>query len=206
MSETKSLGLIHLSNVRASYLYCFEPFVARPTAQNPNPKPVFTCHFLMAPNHPDLARVAATIEAVGSAKQWKGGAQWAGVKEGLKGQDKLCLHRGDISKAGQPEYAGLFYISGNNQRRFTVVDADRTPLTAKDGKPYSGCYVNAIIDIYAQDNDFGKRINATITGIQFVRHGDSFGGGAAPAAPEEFGVVAGSADMAAPASVGSDLI
>jgi hypothetical protein len=198
--RSKSPGFIHLTNVRASYLYCFQPFIGKPTPQNPNPDPVFTSHFLMAPDHPDLKRVAALIEELGSKHQWKGGLTWAVVKEQLKAQDKLCLHRGDVTKAGAPEYAGLFFVSANNKRRFTVVDADRTPLTEADGRPYSGAYVNAICDLYAQDNQWGRRINATVTGIQFVRHGDAFGGGAAPAAPDEFGIVAQSADAPAPAT------
>ena len=200
MSEVAKTGLIHLSHVRASYLYCFEPYTAKPSPQNPNPSPVFTCHFLMAPDHPDLKKVAAAIEAVGSAHQWKGGLTWEMAKAQIKGKDALCLHRGDVTKAGAPEYAGLYFLSGNNKKRFTIIDGDRSPLTAADGRPYSGCYVNAIVDIYAQDNSFGKRINATITGIQFLRHAEAFGGGAPPADPNEFGVVAGSADQPAPAA------
>jgi len=189
-------GIFHLSNVRTSYLYAFKPFIGKPTPQNPNPKPVFTCHFLMAKEHPDLARFAAHIEAVGSSFQWKNGMTWDIVKEALKAQDKLCLHRGDVTKAGQPEYAGLYFVSGNNSKRFTVVDGDRTPLTEADGRPYSGCYVNAIVDVWCQDNTYGRRVNCTITGIQFLRHGDAFGGGAQPAQPDEFGVVDASADAA----------
>lgn len=204
MTETRKLGYLHISNVRFSYLYCFEPYTARPTAQNPNPKPAFTVHGLMAPDHPDLPRIAATIEAVGAACQWKKGMTWALAKEQIKAKDALCLHRGDVTKAGQPEYAGLLYISCNNKTRFTVVDADRTPLRAQDGRPYSGAYGNLIVDIYAQDNDFGRRINATVTGVQFLRHGDAFGGGAAPAAADEFGIHAASADAPPPAAGAAD--
>jgi len=37
---------------------------------------------------------------------------------------------------------------------------------------YSGCYVNAVIRIYLQNNKYGKRINAMLYAIQFVRDGD----------------------------------
>jgi hypothetical protein len=197
------LGKMHITNVRLSYFFGFEPYVGKPTAENPNPKPKYTAHLLMAPDHPDLKRIAATIERVGQAKQWKGGLTWTQVKTQLKAQDKLCLRKGDVSKPGMPEYAGLYFLACNNDKRFTIIDGDRTPLRAEDGRPYSGCYANAIVDIYAQDNEWGRRINATITGVQFVRHGDSFGGGAAPAQPEEFGIVAESADEDAPAGADS---
>jgi hypothetical protein len=199
------MGSMLITNVRFSYFYGFEPFTPRPSAQNPNPKPMFTCHGLMAPDHPDLPRVAAEIEAVGAAHTWKGGMTWDQVKAMCKGGDKLCLHRGDVTKAGKPEYAGLFFISANNKARFTIIDADRKILTAKDGRPYSGCFGNMIVDIYAQDNEWGKRINATITGAQFLRHGDAFGGGAAPAQADEFPMAAASADAAAPSAASDPL-
>lgn len=201
--KAKSIGAMHISNVQFSYFYGHEAFTAKPTPQNPNPKPNFCVHGLMEPTHPELLRIAAKIEEVGAAHQWKGDVTWAQVKEQLKAQDKLCLHRGDVTKAGVPEYAGKFFISCNNAKRFTILDADKTPLTAKDGRPYSGCFGNIIVDIYAQDNTWGRRINATVTGVQYVSKGTAFGGGAPAASADEFGVVAQSADQAAP-TAGAD--
>ncbi|MGJ0626521.1 ssDNA-binding protein, partial [Xenorhabdus bovienii] len=57
-----------------------------------------------------------------------------------------------------------------------VIDCDRTPLTAQDGRPYSGCYVNATISIFAYDKK-GKGIGASLGGVQFLRDGDAFAGG-----------------------------
>ncbi len=56
-----------------------------------------------------------------------------------------------------------------------VLDKDaKTHLYATDGKPYAGCYVNASIDIWAQDSQYGKRVNAGLRGVQFIRDGDKF--------------------------------
>lgn len=66
-----------------------------------------------------------------------------------------------------------------------VLDRTKNPLTQKDGKPYAGCYVNAVVDVWAQDNSNGKRINVQLKGIQFVKDGDAFGTGGA-ATPDEF--------------------
>ncbi|MDE2107372.1 MAG: DUF2815 family protein [Patescibacteria group bacterium] len=202
VEQVKSIGALHLQRVRFSYFYGFEPYTARPTPQNPTPKPQFCVHGLMAPTHPDVVNTAKVIEAVGQAK-W--GAQWPAIREALKGQDRLCLHRGDITKAGQPEYAGLVFISASNPKRFTIVDGDRSPLTEKDGRPYSGCYGNLIVDIWAQDNQFGKRINATVTGAQFVAHGEAFGAMSRAAAPDEFPDIGGAADAPAPAAAADPL-
>ena len=59
-----------------------------------------------------------------------------------------------------------------------MFDQLRNELVESSGKPYSGCYVNAIIECWAQDNkEFGKRINFGLKGVQFLRDGDAFSGG-----------------------------
>jgi hypothetical protein len=97
--------------------------------------------------------------------------------------DKLVLKNGD-SKAEYEGYEGNFFVNSSNAQRPTVIDRDRSPLTEADGKPYAGCYVNAIIDVWAQDNQYGKRINASLKGIQFVKDGDAFAGGGVAAADD----------------------
>uniref|UniRef100_UPI0025B91E9B ssDNA-binding protein n=1 Tax=Candidatus Symbiopectobacterium sp. TaxID=2816440 RepID=UPI0025B91E9B len=77
-----------------------------------------------------------------------------------------------------------------------VIDRDRSALTAADGKPYAGCYVNATIDIWAMDNNFGKRINASLGGVQFLCDGDAFAGGGV-ATPDDFENMSEGADAEA---------
>jgi hypothetical protein len=38
--------------------------------------------------------------------------------------------------------------------------------------------VNAIVTLWPQNNQYGKRINALLDGVQFNRDGDPFGDGA----------------------------
>jgi len=86
---------------------------------------------------------------------------------------KICLKDGDES--GRPEYENAYVIKATTKRRPTVIDRDKSPLVEEDGRPYSGCYVNAMIELWRQDNQYGKRINANLLGVQFVRDGESFG-------------------------------
>ena len=58
-----------------------------------------------------------------------------------------------------------------------MIDVNKSPLTEQHGKPYSGCYVNAFVEFWTQDNNYGKRVNATLLGVQFYRDGESFSGG-----------------------------
>jgi len=73
-------------------------------------------------------------------------------------------------------YEGMFFITSSNSKiRPTVVDRDRSPLVEADGRPYAGSFVNGTITLWIQDNEFGKRVNANLRGVQFVRDGDAFG-------------------------------
>jgi hypothetical protein len=69
-------------------------------------------------------------------------------------------------------------IKASNNKRPLVIDRDKTPLTEDDNKMYAGCYVNAIIDLWVQQNSWGKRINANLLGVQFLKDGEPFSDGA----------------------------
>lgn len=103
----------------------------------------------------------------------------AGMKEHFKGakipSDKICLKDGDQS--GRDEYEGHYTIKCANNKRPKVIDRDKSPLTEDDGKPYSGCYVNAVIDLWYQNNGYGKRVNANLLGVQFFKDGEPFESG-----------------------------
>lgn len=102
------------------------------------------------------------------------------ITEGVKAElkvpnlppEKICLKDGDNTE--RPEYQGAYIIKASTKKRPTVIDRDKTPLAEDDGKPYAGCYVNCIIDLWYQDNKFGKRINANLHGVQFAADGESF--------------------------------
>jgi hypothetical protein len=101
------------------------------------------------------------------------------IKTNLKGAklgpDKLCLRDGDLVE--YDGYANHFSLKASSKKRPLVIDRDKSPLVEDDGRPYSGCYVNASIELWAQDNNYGKRINATLLGVQFFKEGQPFGDG-----------------------------
>ena len=189
MSEQKTQdNVIMLSNVRAAFLSIFEPSQVAGEG-----KPAFSGAFIMTPDHPDIQKCKDAIEAVARGK-W--GEKAPDILKALIAGDKVCLHNGDL-KSNYDGFAGNQYVSARSPARPLVIAQDRTPLTASDGKPYAGCYVNAQVAIWAQDNNYGKRINAQLRGVQFFRDGDAFGGGGVARA-EEFDTVDASADGDAP--------
>lgn len=94
---------------------------------------------------------------------------------------KKCLRDGDARTTKEGDayegYEGRYYVTAKNKTRPTIIDRDRTPLTAEDGKPYSGCYVNAKIDVYGLADPKRKGVHAALLGVQFAKDGDAFGGG-----------------------------
>ena len=102
------------------------------------------------------------------------------IADNLKGAkvsaDKICFKDGD--EFSYDGYAGNMSFKASNNKRPMVIDKDKTPLAEDDGKPYAGCYVNAVVELWAQNNNFGKRINANLLGVQFFKDGEPFGDGA----------------------------
>lgn len=102
--------------------------------------------------------------------------------EGLKGiklgADRICLRNGD--DLGQEVYEGKFVLSASTKKRPVVVQAVNgalEPLVEDDGKIYSGCICNVNVDLWAQDNKFGKRINCELIAVQWKADGEPLAGG-----------------------------
>lgn len=187
---------IKLNNVRLAFPQLFEAKTV-----NGEGKPAFSCAFLFDPKHPCVKDIKAAIDEAGTAK-W--GAKWPTVKKAMEAADKTCLHNGD-TKSEYAGYEGNLFVNSRNYTKPTVIAdkfhngkavylaEDGTTWQMNEGKkllqtdvpfgvtvPYAGCYVNASIEVWAQDNNYGKRVNATVMGVQFFKDGDAFvGGGAA---------------------------
>ena len=164
---------IKLNAVRLSFPQLFEAKTV-----NGEGKPAFSAAFLISPKDPQIAMINTAISTV-AAEKW--GAKADAILKTIRAADKTCLHSGDL-KAHYDGFEGMMYISARNPLKPSVVDTNRSPLVAEDGRPYAGCYVNAVLELWTQDNNYGKRVNATLMGVQFYKDGESFvGGGVADA-------------------------
>ena len=166
---------LNINNVRLAFPELFEAKTV-----NGEGVPAYSCSLLLPPDSPYIKEINAAIETVAKAK-WADKA--ASILKVARASDKLCLHDGDL-KANYAGYAGNFYVSCRSIARPTVIDRDKAPLTAADGRPYSGCYVNALIELWPMDNLYGKRINAQLRGVQFYKDGEAFSSSSAATAAE----------------------
>lgn len=151
--------------------------------------------FILDPvKHADLVKqLDAEITRVATEK-W--GEKAKGVLTKLHADEKVAFVKADkLNKDGDvySGFEGQYWIAANTKVQPTIVDLDRSPLTRASGRPYAGCYVVARVAIWAQDNEWGRRINAELKGVQFYRDGDAFSGGR-PADPDDFEDLSDGAD------------
>lgn len=192
---------IKLQNVRLAFPDLFEatqyqgqgPFNYGAQFLTPDADPVVVA--TGADGRPVQTRLSKVIEKV-AADKWgaKAQANLAGIKSNPQ---RFFLVDGNTK--AYDGFAGNWAISAKRPQdkgRPLVIDNNRAALTAADGKPYAGCYVNATVEIWAQDNNFGKGIRATLLGVQFVRDGDAFGGGGSRSTEDDFDDIAVSPEMA----------
>jgi hypothetical protein len=167
-----------LENVRLSFPSLFRK------AQFQGTETKFEATFLI--NKETQSDIVSQIEKAIAAK----------IKTDLKGAklgaDKLCLRDGDgVDYDG---YEGHMSLKAASNKRPLVIGKDKSPLAEEDGVIYGGCYVNAIVELWAQDNGFGRRVNANLLGVQFVRDGDAFGGVGESAKLDDFDDLSGEGD------------
>lgn len=165
---------VQLKNVRLSFPDLFTP----KSFEGGEPK--YRASFLIPKDSPQIAEIEKAVLDVANDKWGKKGE--AVLKSIRNNPNKFCFQDGDAKD--YDGYEGHMYVAANNKSRPLVIDRDKTPLSAADGKPYAGCFVNASIEFFAYDKP-ANGISCGLKGVQFVRDGDAFGGGA-PARPEEF--------------------
>jgi hypothetical protein len=207
-------GRILLKNVRISFANgVFEAGVI--PGADADAKPKYNCGLILEPDHPQIAELTKKMKAV-AAEKWPGNDKsgkpaWQALYNTFEKTNKLALHDGDL-KPNYDGYPGNMYLSPSakeSERPSVILTLNGVNVSRKDfeGDPkglaefeklcrsriYSGAYVNASLDIWAQDNNFGKRINAQLRGVQFLRDGDAFAAGR-PAESDEFETVTEGAD------------
>ena len=169
------MAILMLNNVRLSFAKLFEP-----EAFKPGDIPMHSAALLIPKGSALHKKVeAAAIAALDEKFPGKGAA----IRKQIEGNaNKCCIQDGDST--AYDGYEGHIAVRAKNKVRPTVIDRDTSPLTQSDGKPYSGCYVNASIEFFGYDNT-GKGLSATLRGVQFLKDGDAFGG-SRPADASEF--------------------
>lgn len=152
----------------------------------------YRASFLFEPNSDNHKALIAAMNEV-AQEAWKDKAKK--VLEAAADDSKLRF----IIDGNKKEYDGykdMFAISATRDQskgRPMVLNKkpknpDGTPnyVTQTDGVVYAGCYVNATVEVWAQNNKYGKTVRAQLLAVQFVKDGDAFGGGSAKGSVDDF--------------------
>lgn len=158
---------IELKNVRLSFADIFKA-KAFQTGQDAR----YSASFLLDPSDKAHKKLIALVKSEGDRIYEE---EWKGKTPKLKGR---CYGTEDDLDKVYDGYEGMFFVRTSKPEsdgRPTIVDTDMSPLTAEDAKPYNGCYVDATLTLWTQDNQFGKRINGNLRAIRFRSDGEAFG-------------------------------
>lgn len=169
---------ITLKNVRLSFNELWEP-----TAYKEGQKPSYSAKVLVEKGSAQDKMIWKAIRD--EAVAMFGKKAEAVIEKHKNNNMKFSYSDGDMND--REEEQGMMVLNAKRRAqdgRPTVVDRDKSQLTPKDGKPYSGCYVNLIASIYCQKGEF-EGVRCGLKGLQFSKDGDAFSGSRA-ADPDAF--------------------
>ena len=200
-------GEIKLSNVRLAFSDSLFEKKSMIGADGKPSDPRHSVVLIIEPGSANDKALSALLSAV-AIEKWKDKA--AGIVKKLTEENRVCyLKRDKTDKSGEvyDGFEGKYSVTASSKGHVSVFgrnpkNPDGTPryLMEADGVVYPGCFVNAVVQVWAQQNSWGLRLNATLKGVQFVADGDAFTAtkAASPDAFDDLGV-----DPAADALSGS---
>jgi len=182
MAETP-VGEVLLTNVRLSFAHLDEPKEQKSDKGETTLK--YQANGLISKTTAEGKRNLAKLKKASEQVKEK---KWGNKQPRLKA-NQVCVRDGD--EEDYEGYAGHYYISASNKKQPQLItkfkDGKGEWLPAKKGKLYSGCVVNMLVRLWAQDStEYGKRLNASVEAVQFVKDGPAFGGGGPVDTREKF--------------------
>jgi hypothetical protein len=189
---------IRIEDVRIAF-----PAIAAPQAFGDG-EPAYGGRFIIVPGSANAKLLAKTFKEVAD-EMWKD--KGPSVLKALRADKKMAyIEQEYLNKEGVPYdgFADSYYLQTRNAKvQPGVFNKYNERLTSKsdiERTIYGGCYVTAQVEVWAQDNKYGRRLNCNLLGLIFRADGPGFGGGAAPSSDDDF------ADLAASLPEAEDLV
>lgn len=107
---------------------------------------------------------------------------WA---KGVPRSFKSPLHDGNLKD--HDGYENTMFVNTNNTTPPLLLNRDRSVITGDGIVFYDGCYGNVSVNLWIQNNKWGKGVNLSLRGAQFVSDGESLGNRASVDEFEELG-------------------
>jgi len=160
------------------------PALLQPKAPAQGADPKYSADFILDADAPEWVEVMKMIQTM-AAEKW--GEQASNILNMINQDSRQrCYGQGSekVKKSGDgigqlyEGYEGKLYIGGSSANAPQLIGTDAQPLppTANKNELFNGGnYVGAILNIWLQDNQFGKGVRAGLTAVQFLEKGESFG-------------------------------
>ncbi len=171
MSDKLNNVTVIIKNVRLSFPHLVEPKSTKGGA------PRYQLSVLLDPKDPNqkeqIRAIKETCEKIAMDNFGK-----------KVSSDRCCLRKGD-DEDGNPRYdgyGGMWVVSAARaakQGRPSLIDGRKKELADPATTLYAGCRVNVKVNIYANEFEGVKRVNATVEVAQFWADDEPFGSGPA---------------------------
>lgn len=158
-------GTILLSDLRISY-----PHLDKKWAKKTTDTPAYSAVGLLEKEKHAEAIKAVNDFCTGMLKQHNKGAK---IKA-----DLMFIRDGDL--AAKPEYEDHWSINAREpDNRPVVLNPDKSEMEQEDIKPTikAGHYIDMLIEPWWMDNDWGKRVNASLRAVRYRREGEALAQG-----------------------------
>ena len=199
--------IIFVSGARCSFPHLVEAHKNKMAA--PTAVAKFSVDLILPSDHPALAQFMQRYAEMAQAK-WAENAST--VMQMIQSDRKLRCYGSGTEKIDKKTfkpysgYDGGVFISASRENAPQMIQLDGKPVDAANTmayqalarKMYGGCYINAAIRPWIQDNNYGRGIRCDLVAVQFAKDGEAFGEGVADAS-NMFGAVAAPAAPAAQA-------
>lgn len=156
-------GTIRIDNVRASY-----PHLAQAWAKNEKDRKKFSITAL-APKETHEEAKKLLVEEINKLL--------TSSKIGKLASEHKFVRDGNDSGKDENEDHWIIKASENEGRRPAVRDQKARLVEIDDIEEliFPGCWVNVMLRPWAQNNEHGKKINANLIAVQYVKKGERFG-------------------------------
>ena len=180
--------IIYLSNVRVSFPQLVEP--KKTTNEKGEVRTAWSADFILPPDSQQYKQVMQQYMTLASEK-WKERAQT--IMQMIQADRKSRCYGNGAEKVNKTTllpydgYEGNAYVSAISNRQPQMIQPNGQPVDASNSMAYQaiargvygGCYVNAAIRLWLQENTHGRGVRCDLVAIQFSKDGDAFGGGGA---------------------------
>ncbi len=198
--------VIYITNARLSFPHLVEP--QKQIGDGGKERISYNCELILPPTDPCFAAFMGKVQEMAVTKWKEHAAQTLAM---INADRKLRCYGNGAEKVNkktlQPYdgYAGNVYITAGRDTPPQIIQADGKPVDPSNTMAYQqltramygGCYVNAAVKPWLQENKYGRGVRCDLVAVQFAKPGEAFGEGAVDASGM-FGAVA-----SAPAPVGA---